>query len=364
MKHKKDILFIGLHRPKRSPSQRYRIEQYLPYLDSKGIKYDYAFLLDEEMDASFYAQGHYLAKGIIVFRSFFKLLNITFIKSNRYHTVFVQREAFMLGTAFFEKQIAKRAKLVFDFDDSIWMANVSAANAKLAFLKNPQKTEQIIEVADHTIVGNSFLAAYASQFSKKVSIIPTCVDTDEYHRTIKFEAKDDGRVCVGWSGSQTTIEHFKLLEPVLLKLKEKYKEKIYFKVIGSPNYKNDLLNIVGVKWIKETEIHELEEIDIGVMPLPKDEWSKGKCGLKALVYMSMEIPAVVENHGVNNEIIQNEKDGLLCSSDEEWIEKLSFLIENESKRKEIGVNGRQRVLAKYSILANQDNFLKLVSNEG
>jgi glycosyltransferase involved in cell wall biosynthesis len=363
MTSKKDILFLALHRPKRSPSQRYRIEQFLPALEANDLSYEYDFLLDEKMDQSFYAAGHFFAKAMIVFKSFVKLIHIAFFKAEKFKTVFVQREAFMLGTAFFEKTIAKKAKLVFDFDDSIWMANVSKANAKLAFLKNPDKTAEIIANSDTVIVGNSFLKEYAAQFSANVHIIPTCIDTNEYSRKHKYEAKSDGSVCIGWSGSQTTIAHFKLLEPVLKQLKEKYKNKLYFKVVGDPDYRNDELNILGLRWTKETEISELEEIDIGVMPLPKDEWSKGKCGLKALVYMSMEIPAVIENHGVNSEIISNGVDGFLCKNEEDWVLRLSILIEDELLRKKIGLQGRKSVLEKYSIKANGQNFLRLIQNE-
>ena len=363
MKKKKDILFLGLHRPKRSPSQRYRVEQFLPFLEQNGLTYDYQFLLTEKMDKSFYASGHYFAKALIVFKSILKLLKITFLEARNYKTIFIQREAFMLGTAYFEKQMAKKARLLFDFDDSIWMPNVSKANARLAFLKNANKTSEIIEVAECNIVGNEYLAIYARQFSDKVVIIPTCVDTQEYARNTPYQAKNDARVCIGWSGSQTTIEHFKLLVPILKRIKEKYKDKVYFKVVGDPAYQHKELDIIGVKWTKEGEIKELEEIDIGVMPLPKDEWSKGKCGLKALVYMSMEIPAVVENHGVNSEIITNGVDGFLCNNEEDWIGKLSNLIEDELLRKKIGLQGRKRVLERYSIIANEQNFLRLIQDE-
>lgn len=359
-KNKKDILFLGLHRPNRSPSQRYRIEQFLPILDKHKIQYEYAYLLTASMDRVFYTPGAILSKAILVLKSLLKLLYITFFQSTKFHYVFVQREAFMLGTAFFEKAIAKRAKLIFDFDDSIWMANVSAANKKLAFLKNPDKTKEIIQAAAKNVVGNSFLEEYALQFSNAVILIPTTVDTEEYSRSSPLKPKADGRVCIGWSGSQTTIEHFKLAEPYLKEIKRKYRDKVYFKVIGDPSYKNEELGIIGKKWTRDTEIKELEEIDIGIMPLPNDEWSKGKCGLKGLVYMSMEIPSILEDVGVNKEIIQDGENGMLCHNHQSWIEKLSLLIEDQNLRLTLGESGRKTILKKYSILANQDKFLSLI----
>ena len=70
---KKDILFLGLHRPNRSPSQRYRIEQFLPDLEKNKRTYDYEYLLSESMDKKFYASGAFFSKGIIVLKSVLKL---------------------------------------------------------------------------------------------------------------------------------------------------------------------------------------------------------------------------------------------------------------------------------------------------
>jgi glycosyltransferase involved in cell wall biosynthesis len=363
VKARKDILFLGLHRPSRSPSQRYRIEQFLPYLKEEGLSYDYDYLLSEEMDRVFYSPGALLGKAWLVVKSIIKLCYIAFVKSKDFHYVFVQREAFMLGTAFFEKVIAKRSKLIFDFDDSIWMPNVSEANKKLSFLKNPNKVKEIIEKAHYNVTGNLFLSNYASQYSNNVMQIPTCVDTYEYQRSSPLKPKQNGRVCIGWSGSQTTIEHFKLAQPVLSAIKKKYGDKVYFKVLGDGDYSNEELNIQGVKWERKTEIQELEELDIGIMPLPNDEWSKGKCGLKGLVYMSMEIPSILADVGVNAEIIQDGVNGYLCANSREWQEKLSLLIENEALRETFGKLGRETILDKYSILANKEGLINLIRDE-
>lgn len=359
MQSKSKILFFGLHRPNRSPSQRYRIEQFLPYVKEKDITYSYDYLLNENRDKAFYTPGNYLYKIWIVVFSIFKLTKITFFEAKKYKYIFIQREAFMLGTAFFEKQIAKRSMLIFDFDDAIWMQNVSEANKKLAFLKNAEKTSEIIKVADKVVVGNQFLADYALQFNSNVTIIPTCIDTEEYKPNEKKKKKE--KVCIGWSGSQTTIEHFKLIEPVLFQLKQKYQERIYFKVIGDENYINEALGIKGIKWNRKTEIQELEEIDIGIMPLPHDEWTKGKCGLKGLVYMSMEIPAVMENVGVNGQIIQNGENGYIASNKAEWLNTLSVLIENKELRDKLGMVSRKFIQSNYSVDKYKNRFLSLFS---
>jgi glycosyltransferase involved in cell wall biosynthesis len=358
---KKDILFFGMHRPDRSPSQRYRIEQYFSFLEKNDVSFDYDYILDENMDKVFYSPGRILGKLWIVVYSVFKLVRLSFFGVNRYKKVFIQREAFMLGTPFFEKQIAKKVPVIFDFDDSIWMHHVSEANKKLAFLKNPLKTAEIIKVCDKVIAGNSFLAEYASKYCEQVQVLPTVLNTEEYKRKNKLVEKESKAVCIGWSGSLTTIKHFQLAVPVLRILKHKYGDRLYFKVIGDENYQEETLGIQGIKWTRETEIEELEEIDIGIMPLPNDKWSLGKCGLKGLVYMSMEIPSVVSPVGFNKEIIEDRKDGFFCDAEQDWFNVLSELIENPVLRKQVGRQGRMTIEERYSVVSNQDKFLAAIS---
>ena len=131
----KKILFGVLHRPDRSPSQRFRFEQYLNYLKENGYDYEYSYLIRQEDDKVFYGKGNYWKKFLILFRSVLKRWS-ELRKAKSYDLFFVQREAFMLGTTFFEKGISKKTKMIFDFDDSIWLQVVSDGNKSLGFLKD------------------------------------------------------------------------------------------------------------------------------------------------------------------------------------------------------------------------------------
>ncbi|MFN7013942.1 MAG: glycosyltransferase family 4 protein [Bacteroidia bacterium] len=275
--------------------------------------------------------------------------------SNKYDIIFIQRECFMLGTSFFEKQFAKsRAKIIFDFDDSIWLQNVSEANKTFAWLKKPEKTSEIIRYSNLVFAGNNYLKEYALNFNKNILVIPTTIDTQEYFPKKKLKS---GKLTIGWSGSITTIQHFEYAVDFLLRLKNKYNEIIEIKVIGDANYKNEKLGVVGKAWNKETEIEDLQQFDIGIMPLPDDEWAKGKCGLKGLQYMALEIPTVMSPVGVNTEIIRDGENGFLAATEEEWIEKLSLLIESPDLREKLGKAGRKTVVEKYSVEANKQKYL-------
>ena len=349
------ILFIASHRRDRAPGQRFRFEQYFDFLEKNNFKCDLSYIVSESDDQMLYKKGDYFKKFLFTLRCHLKRKKDV-RNMNNYDIIFVFREALMTRSVSYEKMFNKgRAKVVFDFDDAIWLQNVSDANKKFAWLKNPEKTSEIIALSDMVFAGNQFLANYALQNNNNVKIVPTTIDTEEYF-PIQIEKKDE-KVCIGWSGSITTIQHFNFSLPILKKIKEKYGDKVEFKVIGDASYRNEELNIVGIGWNKKDEIRELSKFDIGIMPLPDDIWASGKCGLKGLQYMALEIPTIMSPVGVNTEIISDGVNGYLCESQEEWVEKLSKLIDSKDLRKQMGDAARKTVIDRYSVESQKNNYL-------
>ena len=331
----------------------------MPYLREQGIQCDFEYMISPEDDKTFYAPGHLFQKGMIFLKCWIKRFQDT-AKAKDYDIVFIQREAFITGSTYFEKRFKKSgAKNVFDFDDSIWLSNISEANKLFAFLKDASKTSKLIEMTDLVIAGNEYLASYARQFNKNVVIIPTTIDTEEYKP--EKGLRDPNKITIGWSGSITTIQHFKFAIPFLEKIKEKYGDRVEIKVIGDGNYVNEKLGIQGIAWNKERELLELNTFDIGIMPLPDDEWAKGKCGLKGLQYMALEIPTLMSPVGVNSDILQDGVNGFLAGPYSEWFEKTSKLIEDADLRTIMGKAGRQTVIDHYSIEAQKGNYLKYLT---
>lgn len=353
------ILFIAAHRPGRSPSQRFRFEQYFDFLHENGYEIHFSYLLNEREDLTFYSKGKTLAK-VNVFVESWKRRQHDVMVASQFDIIFIQREAFMTPSIRFERIFAKSgAKVVYDFDDAIWKLDISDGNRMFKWLKDPKKTPKLIALAHQIIAGNQYLADYASQFNQQLTVIPTTIDTNYHIRKSPYRDKD--KICIGWTGSLTTIKHFRLAENVLLRLKEKYGDKIYFKVIGEKNYKNEKLSLTGTAWSMKNEISELEEIDIGIMPLVDDEWSKGKCGFKGLQYMAMEIPAVLANVGVNGTIIQHGENGFIAHNDEEWFDLLSQLIDSFDLRQRLGKAGRKTVEEKYSVESQKGKYLEVLN---
>lgn len=353
------ILFIVDHRLNRSPSQRYRFEQYLTFFKQSGFDWELSELINEKDDAIFYNPGHYFGKALIILKSFFIRFK-DIIRAKNYDVVFIQREALMIGSSYFEKQFYKRTKTIFDFDDSIWLLDTSPENKKFEFLKNPNKTSINIAHGHKVIAGNTYLANYAKQFNKDTVIIPTTIDTD-FHKPLSVK-KDTNKVVIGWSGSISTIKHFESIITVLTQIILKYPNKIEIHIIGQTNYSHPDIEVISKSWSSETEVKDLNAFDIGIMPLPDDEWANGKCGLKGLSYMACGVVTVMAPVGVNTTIINDGVNGFLASTTQDWIEVLTKLIENPELRDRIGLAGRATVVKNYSVEANKQHYLDVLNS--
>lgn len=352
---KKRILFLVLHRKDRSPGQRYRHEQYVPFLEAAGFQCDFSPLLTATEDRIFYAPGNYVRKIRIGLKTLFRRLK-DIRRAKRYDFIYIYRDAYFFGS-FIERRLAKSgATIIYDFDDAIWLKDENPNQGIFNKLKTPDKISRIISVSDRIIAGNEYLAIYARQFNPNVSIIPSTVDMARY--ALEPKPTND-RVCIGWTGSFSTIKHFETLVPALREIKAKYGDRVYFKLIGDPTYVEPTLGIQGVPWRSETEAFDLSELSIGVMPLPDNEWTRGKCAMKGLQYMALGIPTIMSPVGVNSVIIKDGENGFLAGTSTEWVEKLARLIEDADLRKIIGAAGMETVRKDFSVEANNEKWLAI-----
>jgi glycosyltransferase involved in cell wall biosynthesis len=356
----KKVLILCAHRPSRSPSQRYRFEQYLSFLEQEGFEFTFSNLLNEKYDEVFYAKGHFFSKALILLKSLFTRLEDS-AAFRSFDIIFIQREAQFLGTSYFEKKAYESgAYVIFDFDDSIWLADTSPGNKKWEWVKKPEKFFKNIGYAHCVMAGNAYLLEKALEINKNSVLIPTTINTNLH--IPKHNLRHKERICIGWSGSLSTIKHFELLLPVLLKLKTEFGNSLIFKVICNSPYVHPELEIDSVIWSEGSEVDELNGFDIGLMPLPNDAWAKGKCGLKGLSYMACEVPVVMSDVGVNHEIIQEGWNGFLAVTEADWLSALKKLIADKALRLQIGKNGRETVIQKYSVEKYKSEYLKIFWN--
>lgn len=353
------ILFIASHRPERAPGQRFRFEQYMPHLERNGWQCELSHLVSEADDKVLYSKGNYLKKAAWLAKCN-RIRRRDAARANDFDVIFLFREALMSrSTAFEERMRSSRAKIVFDFDDAVWLTNVSDANKRWSWMKDPGKTPKLIAMSDIIFAGNPFLADYSRPFNKNVVVVPTTIDTDEYR---PVPERQPGPVCIGWSGSITTVQHFRYALPALQQLRQRFGDRISFRVIGDGSYTEPSLGVQGLPWRKDSEVHDLQAIDIGIMPLPDDEWARGKCGLKGLQYMALGIPTVMSPVGVNSEIIQDGLNGHLATDTADWVEKIARLVEDADLRQRMGAAARNTVVARYSLNAWKDRYLELLND--
>lgn len=350
------ILFVVPYPLRRSPSQRFRFEQYLDVLTAAGYQYKIRSFFDDNGWNLLYSKGNTFKKFLTVVKGFGKLLALMF-RLKKYDCVFIHREATPIGPPVFEWFIGKvwGKKIIYDFDDAIWSTDVLSEGTLTKFIKWRRKISYICSIATTVSAGNEYLANFARQYNNHVVVNPTTIDTS-YHQ-LHNKPYSDGLV-IGWTGSHSTLKYLDEIVPLLNEL-EMAHPNLRFRVIANHDPKLPLKSCEFVQWSAYTEIDDLMAIDIGIMPLPNDEWSKGKCGFKALQYMSLEIPAVASSVGVNNGIIKDGVNGFLCGSLVEWKQKLTLLLNDAELRKRLGIAGRKTVVRSYSVLSNSSTFLSL-----
>ncbi len=356
---KDKVLFLVPYPLHKAPSQRFRVELFEPYLQEAGIPYHIAPFMDDATWNSLYQKGSVFQKATGIIKGYLKRIKTCFIDVHQYKYVFVHREAAPLGPPVFEWIIAKlwRKKMIYDYDDAIWIPNTSNENKLAAWLKCFWKVKRICKWSYKVVGGNDYLCKYARQYSNNVVRIPTCVDMERMHNAIKQHG--DHKPVVGWTGSHSTLPYINDVIDILNELQQEL--DFTFLVIANKKPELTLRDWQFIPWDEATEIAGLLKMDIGIMPLHNDEWSEGKCGFKLIQYLSLAIPAVASPVGVNNIIIEQGENGYLCSTTDEWKANLKILIADAVLRAKLGNAGRDKMLKEYSTQSQAVHFINLFS---
>jgi glycosyltransferase involved in cell wall biosynthesis len=339
--------------PEEGAGCRFRIAQFIPYLEAKDFEVTLSPLYTTEFFRRVYKPGQRLRKSVG-----FAGLSIKRLTSlqglSRFDVIFIYREVFPIGPAVIERLLSTfgGVPFVFDFDDAIFLPSVSGvseANRFIAAWKFPGKFATIIRLSDQVIAGNDYLAAYARRFNGTVTMIPTCVDTTKF--VPRSDQRESGKLVVGWIGSPTTAPYIRGLANVLRTVASKH--RFVMRISGAGN----IIELPGVDvenpaWALDREVSLFNTCDVGVYPLPDDEWSKGKCGFKAIEFMACGVPVVAAAVGVNREIIQDGVNGFLASTEAEWVEKLQRLLEDPALRARFAEAGRRTIEERYSLRAH------------
>ncbi len=339
--------------PEEAAGTRFRISQYIPYLEANGFDVDVDAFFTPSFFRFVYRKGHYLRKAFsFLGLAFHRLATVS--RAGRYDVVFIYREAFPVGPAVIERCLARgRAPIVLDFDDAIFLLNASEANRFASSLKNVGKMSTLVRLSSRVIVGNEYLAAYARTHNPAVTTIPTCVDTSRF--VPRTSARPEGPPVVGWIGSPTTTPYLTGLADVLRRVAERH--PFVLKVSGAEGpLMFDGVAVREERWELAREVELFNTCDVGVYPLTDDEWARGKCGFKAIQFMACGVPVVASPVGVNREIIDDGVNGFLASTPDEWIEKLGRLLADPALRARFSEAGRRTIEERYSLRVQAPRF--------
>lgn len=361
MSKPKKILFLLPYPLHKAPSQRFRVENLLYLLDEAGHSYQLEPFLTESDWKILYQPGRQVRKAWGILRGFLKRTALVLWGSFRYDYIFVHREGAPIGPPIFEFWLAKiaRKRVIFDFDDAIWIPNTSAQNKIASKLKCFWKTRYLCKWSYRVSAGNDFLKAFADNSGRSypATRIPTVVNMrDRYNR---LKPHQEGNVTIGWTGSHSTLKFLDPLMPVIRRIQDEF--GCNFLVIADKKPELPLENWEFCPWNEQKEIEDLMRMDIGVMPLVHDAWSEGKCGFKLIQYLALGIPAIANSVGVNKLIIEEGVNGFLADDPETWYQSLKSLVTNATIRKEMGMRGREKMLTEYSIESQRAAFLGLFS---
>ncbi|NOT34530.1 MAG: glycosyltransferase family 4 protein [Candidatus Eisenbacteria bacterium] len=334
--------------PPSGASTRYRISQFQPALRSLGVQLDLMPLLDEPAFARLYEPGRVLAKSVDFGRALMRRWR-QLAAAGRYDVAVVQRELWpILGEGATSRLERLQPRWVFDFDDAVFLPNVSRANRNFAWLKPRCQHSQLVAGASRVAAGNAWLAAWArsrrpERDPAEVEVIPTVVDTDAWAP----RRRNAGPPRLVWIGSGSTVRYLDPLRPALMRLTRQH-PGLELHVIGA-RFEAPELRVFEHRWSSATEIELAAACDIGLAPLDDDDWSRGKCGLKLLLYLSLGLAAVASPVGVHTEILADGANGRLAASPEAFELAIDELLQDRTHRHALGDAGRTTVEERYSL---------------
>ncbi len=344
-----------------SPGQRFRLEQWAPRVAKRhGITLDFEAFESPRLTELLYQPGQKPAKALWVARDFLRRAE-TVVRARRYDGVIVYREAALIGPAIYERLFAwTNVPMFFDFDDSIWQgsAQISPVNGLFSRLHFWGKTSTTCRLSSAVLVGNEYLADYARKRNDHVYVLPTSIELEKY--PVQPELASDDPFVVCWTGSTTTLAHFEHARAILERLAAK--RRIVVKVICNKAPARPIAGAenVFVPWTAQGEAEEVGASHVGIMPVPADEYSRGKCGLKALQYMATGRPVVLSPVGMNADLVQSGKNGFLATTEDEWVDALEQLASSRELRVRLGAAGRRTIEEHYSAEVVADLFAAAV----
>ena len=355
------ILLLCPYPPGVGPSQRFRFEQYLETLKKEGFLIKISPFLDHSTMQILYRRGFFLRKAFGLLKGFL-IRVIQLFTIFKYDLIFIHREASPVGPPIFEFLLFKLGKkVIYDFDDAIFIEKTSKNNKLVAKFKFTSKVSYIVKNSWKVAVCNQYLVDWVRQYNNKVFLIPTTIDLN-YHTAKDIKSKSDKKLVIGWTGTQSTMIYLDIVRNALARLEQFFDFEFMVICDVDPLFPN-LKSYKFVQWQFETEIEDLAKIDIGLMPVPEGLWEKGKVGFKAIQYSGVGAVPVVSSVGSGREVVLDGVTGFAVENDDDsWFIALSELLNNAANLEKMGLAAREYIDQKYSVRSQIPAYINLLTN--
>lgn len=333
-------------------STRQRLLQFDPYFRAEGIDMSVLTLLSNTDLRQLYATGKRSKMGVA--RAYADRLH-RIRRSGEAEVLWVYCELFPYLPGWVERAARlSGAPVIYDFDDAIFHQYDTHPNPLVRRLLG-RKLEPLLRGAHLAVCGNAYLRDYAARFCRRTEIVPTVVDTELYR---PGGSKGEREVTIGWIGSPSTWRYLRSILPMLEEAAAEHDLRI--SVVGAGPKAEAGPRIRYHEWSEEREIAMIQDMDIGIMPLPDEPWARGKCGYKLIQYMACGLPVIASPIGVNAEIVEHGVNGFLARSASEWAEAIGRLAAAPDLRARMGAEGRARIERRYSLHVHGPRLARLV----
>jgi glycosyltransferase involved in cell wall biosynthesis len=326
-------------------SSRTRVHQYIPYLQKEGVVCTvHPAGLDRRLILSVQGGPGWKLPLVQAWGRLEKAIRgaLFFCRVPFYDVAFVQK--ILLPIPFQKLLRVLNSRIIFDFDDAIYVPH-QVQRSFWPAETNRRWFEHMLSISQWVVLENQYTAAYARPFSKQILQITGPIEVHRYTPRSGVEPRD--RIVLGWVGTPSNTIYLEILRETLERLGQQYPH-VSLLLVGAASFHLENMPVEIRPWSLVTEVTDLQQFDIGLMPLPDDEWSRGKGGYKLLQYMAIGIPSIASPVGIVSEMIVEGENGFLAITSEEWYEKLGCLIEDPGLRARMGQKGRKVAEEQYS----------------
>ena len=341
------------------PGQRLKYEQYFDSWREAGFELTVKSFVSEKFMKIIYQPGNFHLKFWYTLLGYLKRTALLF-SLRKYDVVYSFLWVTPFGPPIFESFVAALSRrLIYDIDDLVFLKHESKANRFISFLKGRSKPIYLMKKAEHVITCTPYLDQFVRKYNPNTTDISSTVDTDKRYIPVN-SYQNDHQIVIGWSGSHSTAKYLYLLADVLKELAKEVDFKLL--VMGDKSFHIEGVNVEAMDWKEQIEIPTLQRFDIGLYPLPFEEWVLGKSGLKAIQYMALGVPTIATDIGTIHRIILHNENGLLIrdNNPELWKEAIRRLVSDAALRKSWGEKARGKIVSDYSIAANKETYLRIL----